>query len=240
MLIRIRASAVSRADGMMRAGTPRFARLFLGLRRPRHDLVGTCLSGEVVATGPGVTRFAIGDDVFGLAGLNFGPNATHICLSEADVLMPKPAAMSHEEAAVMCDGPVTSLNFLREVAELQPGQKVLILGASGSLGSAAVQIAVALGGDVTGTCSAGNADMVMTLGARKVIDYTAIDFTTQPERYDVIYDTLGVSSYDDAKGSLTPTGRYVCPVLGLRANVARNCGYDLMLHDCCRFDLGEE
>ena len=215
VLIRIRASAVSRADGMMRAGTPRFARLFLGLRRPRHDLVGTCLSGEVVATGPGVTRFAIGDDVFGLAGLNFGANATHICLTEADVLMPKPAAMSHEEAAVMCDGPVTSLNFLREVAELQPGQKVLILGASGSLGSAAVQIAVALGGDVTGTCSAGNADLVMTLGARKVIDYTAIDFTTQPERYDVIYDTLGVSSYDDAKGSLTPTGRYVCPVLGL-------------------------
>ncbi|MBD3763035.1 alcohol dehydrogenase catalytic domain-containing protein [Rhizorhabdus sp.] len=121
-LIRIRASAVSRADGMMRAGTPRFARLFLGLRRPRHDLVGTCLSGEVVATGPDVTRFAVGDEVFGEAGLTFGANASHICLRETGVLMPKPASLSHEEAAVMCDGPLTSLNFLREVADLRAGE----------------------------------------------------------------------------------------------------------------------
>jgi NADPH:quinone reductase-like Zn-dependent oxidoreductase len=215
VLIRIRASAVSRADGMMRAGTPRFARLFLGLRRPRHDLVGTCLSGEIVAIGPDVSRFAVGDDVFGLAGLNFGANASHICLSETDVLMPKPASLSHEEAAVMCDGPVTSLNFLREVAELRAGEKVLILGASGSLGSAAVQIAAAMGAEVTGTCSARNADMVAALGAERVIDYTQEDFTEGTERYDVIYDTLGVSSFAAAKGSLTRSGRYVCPVLGL-------------------------
>jgi len=122
VLIRIRASAVSRADGMMRAGTPRFARLFLGLRRPRHDLVGTCLSGEVIATGPGASGFAVGDAVFGLAGLNFGANASHICLPENGVLMPKPGSLSHEEAAVMCDGPLTSLNFLREVADLRAGQ----------------------------------------------------------------------------------------------------------------------
>ncbi len=215
VLIRIRASAVSRADGMMRAGTPRFARLFLGLRRPRHDLVGTCLSGEIVAIGPGVSRFAVGDDVFGLAGLNFGANASHICLSEPDVLMPKLASLSHEEAAVMCDGPVTSLNFLREVAELRAAEKVLILGASGSLGSAAVQIAAAMGAEVTGTCSARNADMVAALGAERVIDYPQEDFTEGTERYDVIYDTLGVSSFAAAKGSLTLFGRYVCPVLGL-------------------------
>lgn len=215
VLIRIRASAVSRADGMMRAGTPRFARLFLGLRRPRHDLVGTCLSGEIAATGPGVSRFAIGDEVFGLAGLKFGANASHICLSETDMLVPKPAALSFEEAAVMCDGPLTSLNFLREVAKLRAGEKVLILGASGSLGSAAVQIATAMGADVTGTCSARNADMVAALGAGRVIDYTQEDFTRQAERYDVIYDTLGVSSFSKAKGSLTRSGRYVCPVLGL-------------------------
>ncbi len=215
VLIRIRASAVSRADGMMRAGTPRFARLFLGLRRPRHDLVGTCLSGEVAATGPGVSRFTVGEDVFGLAGLNFGANASHICLSQTDVLMPKPAALSHEEAAVMCDGPLTSLNFLREVAGLRSGEKVLILGASGSLGSAAVQIAAAMGAEVAGTCSARNADMVAALGASRVIDYSREDFTAQAERYDVIYDTLGVSSFAEAKGSLTRSGRYVCPVLGL-------------------------
>ncbi|RMA41334.1 NAD(P)-dependent alcohol dehydrogenase [Rhodophyticola porphyridii] len=215
ILIRIRASAVTRADGMMRAGQPRFARLFLGLRRPRHTLSGTGLSGEVIAVGSDVDRFAVGDAVFGEAGLNFGANASHICLDASGVLMKKPAALSHEEAAVMCDGPLTSLNFLREVAELRAGQKVLILGASGSLGSAAVQIAAAMGAEVTGTCSARNAGMVASLGASRVIDYRQQDFTRQAERYDVIYDTLGVSSFADAKGSLTRLGRYVCPVLGL-------------------------
>lgn len=215
VLIRIRASAVSRADGMMRAGTPRFARLFLGLHRPRHDLVGTCLSGEVVATGPNVTRFAVGDNVFGEAGLTFGANASHICLRETGVLMPKPASLSYEEAAVMCDGPLTSFNFLREVAGLRAGERVLILGASGSLGSAAVQIAAAMGAEVTGTCSARNASMVADLGAGRVIDYVTEDFTRGTKRYDVIYDTLGVSSFAEAKSSLTPSGRYVCPVLGI-------------------------
>jgi len=215
VLIRIHSSAVSRADSMMRTGTPRFARLFLGLKRPRNDLVGTCLSGEVVAVGEGVTRFAVGEEVFGEAGLSFGANASHICLSEAGVLMPKPACLSHEEAAVMCDGPLTSLNFLKEVAGLRAGQKVLILGGSGSLGSAAVQIAAAMGAEVTATCSARNADMVAALGAGRVIDYTQEDFTAQTERYDVIYDTLGVSSFAAAKDSLNATGRYVCPVLGL-------------------------
>ena len=215
ILIRIRASAVTRADGMMRAGQPRFARLFLGLRRPRQNLSGTGLSGEVIAVGDRVSRFAVGDVVFGEAGLKFGANASHICLDESGVLMKKPAALSHEDAAVMCDGPLTSLNFLREVAELRAGQKVLILGASGSLGSAAVQIAAAMGAEVTGTCSARNADMVAALGAGRVIDYGQEDFTRQAERYDVIYDTIGVSSFAEAKGSLTRSGRYVCPVLGL-------------------------
>lgn len=215
ILIRIRASAVTRADGMMRAGQPRFARLFLGLRRPRQNLSGTGLSGEVIAVGDNVNRFAVGDAVFGEAGLKFGANASHICLRETDVLMPKPASLSHEDAAVMCDGPLTSLNFLREVAELRAGQKVLILGASGSLGSAAVQIAAAMGAKASGTCSARNTGMVAALGAERVIDYTQEDFTEGTERYDVIYDTLGISSFAAAKGSLTRSGRYVCPVLGL-------------------------
>lgn len=215
ILIRIRASAVTRADGMMRAGQPRFARLFLGLRRPRQNLSGTGLSGEVIAVGDCVSRFAVGDVVFGEAGLKFGANASHICLDESGVLMKKPAALSHEDAAVMCDGPLTSLNFLREVAELRAGERVLILGAAGSLGSAAVQIAAAMGTEVTGTCSARNADMVDAIGAVRIIDYGQEDFTRQAERYDVIYDTIGVSSFAEAKGSLTHFGRYVCPVLGL-------------------------
>ncbi len=216
ILIRIRASAVTRADGMMRAGQPRFARLFLGLRRPRQNLSGTGLSGEVIAVGDSVNRFAVGDAVFGEAGLKFGANASHICLDESGVLLKKPDALSHEDAAVMCDGPVTSLNFLREVAELRAGQKVLILGASGSLGSAAVQIAAAMGAEVTGTCSTRNIGMVAALGASRVIDYTQEDFTMGAASYDVIYDTLGVSFFAKAKGSLSRHGRYVCPVLSLR------------------------
>lgn len=213
VLIRIHASAVSRADGMMRAGLPRFARMFLGWGRPRHDLIGTCLSGEVIAVGSGVLRFAVGDQVYGMAGLTFSANASHICMDENGVLMHKPDALSHAEAAVMGDGPITSFNFLREVAELRSGEKILILGASGSLGTAAVQIAASMGAEVSGTCSARNAGMVASLGATRVIDYAIEDFTKSSERYDVIYDTLGISSFREAKNALTRKGRYVCPVL---------------------------
>ena len=199
----------------MRAGKRRFACLFLGLRRPRQNFSGTGLSAEVIAVGDNVTRFDVGDTVLGEAGLKFAANASHICLDESGVLMKKSAALSHEEAAMMCDGPLTSLNFLREVAQLRARQKVLILGASASLGSAAVQIAVTIGAEVTGTCSARNSDMEVVLEFGRVIDYGREDFTTRPERYDVIYDTLGVSSCAKAKGSLTRHGRHVCPALGL-------------------------
>ena len=213
VLVRIHASAVTRADGMMRAGTPRFARLFIGLRRPKNDLIGTCFSGEVIAIGRSVSRFSVGDQVYGMPGLSFGANASHICIDENEVLMHKPAALSHEEAAVMGDGPSTSLNFLENVAELRPGEKILILGAAGSLGTAAVQIAVAMGAEVTGTCSARNAGLVASLGASHVIDYATEDFVQSGRRYDVIYDTLGISSFGKAKAALTRSGRYVCPVM---------------------------
>lgn len=215
ILIRIRASAVTRADGMMRAGQPRFARLFLGMRRPRRNLSGTGLSGEVIAVGDKVSRFVVGDAVFGEAGLKFGANASHICLDESDVLMKKPDALSHEDAAVMCDGPLTSYHFLHKVTQVQPGQRILILGGSGSLGSAAVQIAAAAGAHVTATCSSRNMALVAGLGAEHVVDYTLEDFTTLPDQYDVIFDTLGVSSFAAAKQRLTNAGRYICPVLTL-------------------------
>ncbi|TYP84381.1 NADPH:quinone reductase-like Zn-dependent oxidoreductase [Maritimibacter alkaliphilus HTCC2654] len=213
-LIRVRASAVTRADGMIRAGLPRFARPFIGWSRPRHDLIGTCLSGEVIAVGNRVTRFAVGDEVYGMAGMSFSANASHICVDEGGVLMHKPAALSHEEAAVMGDGATTSFNFLHNVAELRAGEKILILGAAGSLGTAAVQIAAAMGANVSGTCSAGNAGLVASLGASRVIDYRLEDYAKSTERYDVIYDTLGISSFREARSVLTRTGRYVCPVLG--------------------------
>ncbi|MCR9151757.1 MAG: NAD(P)-dependent alcohol dehydrogenase [Rhodobacteraceae bacterium] len=223
VLIRVHASAVTRADGMMRAGLPRFSRPFLGLRRPRNDLSGTGLSGVVIAAGADVTRFAVGDAVFGEAGLRFGANASHICLDEGGVLLRKPESLSHEQAAVMCDGPLTSWHFLRNLGELRAGERVLILGGSGSLGSAAVQIAADLGAEVTATSSARNAGLVADLGAARVIDYTREDFREDGRRYDVIFDTIGVSSFAAARGSLGRAGRYLCPVLtpGLLVSVLR-------------------
>ncbi|UWQ22663.1 NAD(P)-dependent alcohol dehydrogenase [Jannaschia sp. W003] len=213
VLVRVRASAVTRADTMMRAGRPRFARLFLGLRRPRAALSGTGLSGEVIAAGPGVRRFAVGDAVFGEAGMRFGANASHILLPEDGVLMPKPDALTHEEAAVMCDGPLTSWHFLTRVAELRAGEGVLVLGGSGSLGSAAVQIAAALGADTTATTTR-NAAMVAAVGAHRVVDPRREDvFAGGP--FDVVFDTLGLSGFAEARPHLAPRGRYLCPVLGL-------------------------
>lgn len=215
VLIRIRASAVSRADSLMRAGRPRFARLFLGLKRPRAGLSGTCFSGDVVAVGNAVTSFEVGDAVFGEAGLQFGANATHILLDAGASLLKKPESVSYEEAATLFDGAMTSWHFLTRVADVQPGQHVLILGGSGSLGTAAVQFAKALGARVTATSSARNAELLRSLGADQVVDYRTEDPLAHDGAYDVVFDTLGVSSFGAAKPALRKGGLYMCPVLGL-------------------------
>ncbi|WP_238365891.1 NAD(P)-dependent alcohol dehydrogenase [Mesobacterium pallidum] len=214
VLVRIRASAVTRADMMMRSGTPRWTRPFLGWSKPRNDLSGFGFSGEVIATGPFATRFRPGDQVFGETGLTSGANATHIVLDETGTLMPKPEALGHDEAAVMADGPLTSLNFLRNLAGLKRGERVLILGGAGSLGSAAIQIAAAMGAEVTASASARNRGLLASLGATRVIDYTAEEPLAHG-RYDVIYDTIGVETFARARRVLAPGGRYVSPVLTL-------------------------
>lgn len=216
ILIRIRASAVTRADGMMRAGQPKFARLFLGLSRPRAELCGTCFSGDVIAVGTGVTRFRPGDAVFGEAGLQFGANASHICLEASGSIVAKPDTLTHEEAATMCDGAMTSWHFLTVVAPVKPGDRVLILGGAGSLGTAAIQIAKALGGGVTATASARNRDLLQRLGADRMIDYTTEDALRTGSEYDIVFDTLSVASFGAAKSVLADAGRYICPVLGVR------------------------
>lgn len=215
VLIRIHASAVTRADGMMRKGEPLFARPFLGLRGPRNGLSGTGLSGEVIVVGDKVSRLAPGDMVFGEAGMRFGANASHICLDEDGVLMPKPEALSHEDAAVLCDGVLTSWHYLCNLGQVQSGDRVLILGGAGSLGSAAVQIAAALGAEVTATSSARNTDLVGSLGATCVIDYNSEEALQLGAGYDVIFDTIGVTSFSAAKPALAEAGRYLCPVLTL-------------------------
>lgn len=215
ILIRIRASAVSRADGLMRAGQPKFARLFLGLRRPRAGLSGTCFSGDVVAVGDAVSEFAVGDAIFGEAGLSFGANATHICLEQDASLLKKPDAVSYEDAATLFDGAMTSWHFLTRVAQIQSGHHVLILGGSGSLGTAAIQFAKARGALVTATASARNTELLQSLDADRVVNYETEDALTSGANYDVVFDTLGVSNFKAAKPALRNGGLFLCPVLGL-------------------------
>ena len=216
VLIRIRASAVSRADGLMRAGQPKSARLFLGLKRPRAGLSGTCFSGDIIAVGDNVTEFCVGQAVFGEAGLQFGANASHICLDQKGSLLKKPDAVSYEEAATLFDGAMTSWHFLTCIAGVQPGDDVLILGGSGSLGTAAIQFAKAVGATVTATASARNAELPRSLGADHVVDYKVVDPLKHDGAYDVVFDTLGISSTGAANSALKKDGQFICPVLGLK------------------------
>jgi len=215
VLIRIRASAVSRADGLMRAGQPKFARLFLGLKRPRAGLSGTCFSGDIIAVGDDVSEFRVGDAVFGEAGLQFGANASHICLDQKGSLLKKPDGVSYEEAATLFDGAMTSWHFLTHIAVVRPGDDVLIMGGSGSLGTAAIQFAKAMGATVTATASARNAELLRSLGADHVVDYKVEDPMRNGNVYDVVFDTLGISSFSAAKSALKKDGQFICPVLGL-------------------------
>ncbi len=214
LLVRVTASSVTRADSMMRTGTPYIGRLFMGLTKPKHPVTGTGFAGIVEGIGPGVTQFSIGDRVFGESVFGSGTNAEYTCVPEEGVLMKIPDNLSDEEVASVCDGAVTSLNFLRGLANIQPGQRVLIIGASGSLGTAAVQLARHFGAEVTGVCSTANVELVKSLGADEVIDYTVTDFTKNGKTYDVIYDSVGKSSFVKSKGSLTEHGIYLSPVLG--------------------------
>ena len=215
VLIKVHATIVTRADTMMRTGFPLIGRLFMGLFKPKNAIGGTGVAGTIEAVGKNVSQFKVGDSIFGETILNFGANAEYVAMAETEVLAIKPNNISYEEAAPVCDGALTSMNFLRKVVNLQPGQRILINGASGSLGTAAVQLAKYYGAHVTGVCSGKNVDLVQSLGADKVIDYTKEDFTKTGETYDVIYDTVGLSSFSKCKKSLSATGAYISPVLGI-------------------------
>lgn len=213
VLIKVYASSATTADGMMRTGKPYFGRLMTGLTKPKHAIPGTGFAGVVEAIGKNVTTFKPGDRVFGETTLGFSTNAEYFTISETGVILPMPENMSYAEGATYGDGHVTSMNFLKEIAQIKPGQKVLINGASGSLGTAAVQLAKYFGAEVTGVTSTRNVGLVESLGADHVIDYTKKDFTKVDELYDVVFDTVGKSSFSKSKKILTETGMYVSPVL---------------------------
>jgi NADPH2:quinone reductase len=177
-------------------------------------ILGTEIAGIVEKVGRDVTRFHRGDQVFGFTGFSLGANAEYAVMPENGSLALKPPNISFEEAAAVVDGATTALYFLRDRAKVRPGQRVLVNGASGSIGTYAVQLAKHLGAQVTGVCGPGNIDLVTSLGADRVIDYTEHDFTKDGEKYDVIFDTVGRSSFRRCKAALTSTGCYV-PTTGL-------------------------
>ncbi len=213
ILVKVKVSSVTRADTMMRTGKPYFGRLFTGLSKPKHPIPGTGFSGEVMLAGEKVSGFQTGDTVFGVTTLGFSTNAEYVVVPEKGVIIQKPENLSHEEAATCCDGPLTSYYFLKELAKVQPGKKVLINGASGSLGTAAVQLAKIMGAEVTGVCSTRNAGLIKSLGADHVIDYNELDFTASGNTYDIIYDTVGKSSFQRSRHVLSDHGIYLSPVL---------------------------
>ncbi|WP_217895538.1 NAD(P)-dependent alcohol dehydrogenase [Oceanospirillum sanctuarii] len=214
--VRITASAVSQADTMMRAGTPFFARLMIGLTRPKHPVLGTGFAGVVEAIGEGCERFKVGDKIYGETALDFGANAEYLCLDESSLLSHQPEQLSDAQCAPLCDGALTAWNFLHRLGEIKAGDKVLINGASGSVGSAAVQIAKAAGAEVTALCSKPNHDWVAEIGADHLVDYRNSDITKSDQEYDIIFDCVGKLSFGRCKKILTPEGYYLSPVLTLQ------------------------
>jgi NADPH:quinone reductase-like Zn-dependent oxidoreductase len=214
VLIKIHATTILKEDPDMRASPG-----FNGFLKPRHPILGQELAGEVAATGRDVTRFKPGDQVFGIG--MFGAYAEYKCMPEDGALALKPANLSYEEAASVPNGALTGLPFLRDKGKIHSGQTVLIYGASGSVGAAAVQLARYYGAEVTGVCSTANLEWIKSLGADHVIDYTQEDFTENGKTYDIIFDTVGKRSFSECKGSLTEEGIYLAtvptPVMMLQA-----------------------
>jgi NADPH:quinone reductase-like Zn-dependent oxidoreductase len=215
ILVKVRATAVTRADCATRDANRRsgllitvISRLISGIRRPKQRILGTEFAGEVDAAGAAITEFAAGDHVFGTTGFRFGTHAEFICIGESARIAHKPAGMSFEEAAAVCDGGLNALWCLRG-AGLRKEQHILIYGASGAIGTAAVQLAKYFGADVTAVCSGKNVELVRSLGADRAIDYTHEDFTRNGETYDVIFDAVGKHSFKRCRGSLKPGGSYL-------------------------------
>lgn len=222
VLVRVHATTVSTAEMAMRKGEPFFARFVSGLRKPRKPTTpGSELAGEVTAVGPGVSRWAAGDRVVGSTGASLGANAEYALLAEDGAVARIPDGASYEDAVVACEGGLTALPFLRDAGRIKADERVLINGASGGVGSAAVQLAKHFGAHVTGVCSAGSIDLVRSLGADAVIDYRTTDFTTTGETYDIVFDVVGNSSFGRCRDSLNPGGRYLrtVPSLGVLARM---------------------
>ncbi len=205
VLVRIRATTVNRTDCGIRSTEYFITRLSTGLIRPKRKILGSELAGEVVAIGAYVSQFAVGDEVFGLRA---GAHAEYVCVRESGALAHKPTNMTFEESAAVCDGAIIALAGLRK-ADLRVGRSILVYGASGSIGTAAVQLARYFGADVTAVCNTKNLDLVRSLGADRVVDYLQEDFTKNDEKYDVIFDAVGKHSFRRCRRALKSGGIYI-------------------------------
>ena len=222
VLIRVRATTVTSTDCNVRNFTfvpwvfqvP--ARLFMfGVFKPRIKILGIDLAGEIEAVGKNVKRFSEGDHVFGSPGMTLGAHAGYVCVQEEGALTIKPANMAWEEAAAICLGASTALFYLRDKGNIQDEHKVLVYGASGAIGTYAVQLAKQYGAEVTGVCSTTNVEMVKSLGADNVIDYTKEDYAEGNETYDLVLDTVGKTSFSHCRKSLKHNGVFLPVVMGL-------------------------
>jgi NADPH:quinone reductase-like Zn-dependent oxidoreductase len=220
VLVRVHATTVNRFDTATRDANRRsglvislISRLVSGLRRPRHRILGTEFAGEVEAVGAAVSEFAIGDRVFGTTGLSFGAHAEFLSMRASDRIAQMPLGMTFADAAPICDGGLNALTCLKQ-ADLREGRTILVYGASGAIGTAGVQLAKSFGADVTAVCNTKNLELVRSLGADRVIDYTHEDFLRNGQAYDVILDAVGKQSFRRCRGSLRPGGIYL-PTDGL-------------------------
>ena len=208
VLVRIIATLATASDCITSSGASALAGVF-STGRKKEKILGVEFAGVVEAVGLSVKRFKVKDCVFGSAGLSYGAYAEYIKIKEDSVLLLKPEDIDFHEAACLCDGGLTAYNFLKEKAKLEEGQKVLIYGASGAVGTYAVQLAKLFGAEVTGVCSTNNRNLILELGADRVIDYTSEDFTNTGQTYDVIFDAVGKLSYAKCKNSLSWEGIYL-------------------------------
>ncbi len=215
ILIRVMATAVNSGDVRLRKADPFAVRFIFGLVKPKINILGSVFSGEVESVGKDVTNFKIGDAVFGHTDMRFGAYAEYKSIPEKGSLALKPAGITHAQAAAIPFGGVTAWHFIKK-ANIKPGQKVLIAGASGAVGSAAVQLAKSLGADVTAVCSTANITLVQSVGADKVIDYTQEDFTKNGEMYDVIFDTVKTIHVSRSLKSLNKNGVMVLSAAGMQ------------------------
>lgn len=216
VLVKVNTVSVTPSDSAFRQGKPFVIKMLYGLSKPRFPVGGVEFSGEIAAVGEGVTRFNIGDKVFGISADRFGGYAEYLTISADKAITHRPDWLSDEDATAIADGAATAQTFLQDVAGVQPGQRVLINGASGAVGAYAVQIAKYMGAEVTGVTSGKNLEWVKALGADHVTNYQQQDFTQGDALYDVIFDTVGKSSFAASKRVLTQKGMYMTTVVSAK------------------------